>query len=608
MRVPGQKVDSLIGVLLDDRYEIRGVLGEGGAGTVYEGFHRELERSLAIKVLRPMFATDGDAVERFLREARIVAGFGHANIVDVYDLGRLPDERPYLVMPLLRGRDLDRVLEEGGPQHPLRVAELLHGPAKALDLLHRRGLVHRDVKPSNLIVTEREDGVEEVKLLDFGLAMLTSPGERRLTHAGLVCGTPHYISPEAAGGKVPDARGDVYSLAVVAFELITGKCPFDAPNVLFILSSKVANDAPTLRDVTGRPFPEELEDVFRRGLARDPRARYESASAFVAALRGPAAIPLVDAPFRSEVTGQRPVEEPIEGRPRGEERVAKPGLHRRPPPEREEREETATDPSVGSDRPPQLRTERRPRFESDRPPRTSEPAASGALPMVRRRTGFGILITAAAAVVAAVAMIDFEGTPDTELSEPVRRQSSEARPSVEADLDLEPVAAREPAPAPPDPPAAPEPPAVVEPAAPPSPPAAGALARQPREPRGRREDRRPPAPAPAAPAPAPAPSAAADAPPEVTLPATDRERATALSREATSALVRGMLPRAIELYREATIAAPGYAPAWRGLGLANERMGRRPEAVSAYNRYLRLAPNARDAEQVRGRVTALGGG
>jgi serine/threonine protein kinase len=276
--------DPLIGAHIDGRYTVEGVLGRGGMGVVYAGVHDELCRQVAIKVLNTAWAGEQTAVERFLREARTASSFTHGNIVDVSDLGRLPDGRPYLVMPRLHGTDLSTLLYEAGPQPAKRVAELLRGVASALDLIHARGYVHRDIKPENLMYVAREDGSETVMLLDFGIAAAVMSTERRLTGQGQVFGTPHYMAPESATGAAPDARSDVYALATVAFELITGVLPFDTDNLMQLLSMKLMNDAPTLSSVTQLEFPAQLEAVLARGLAREPLERFSSASELVNAI------------------------------------------------------------------------------------------------------------------------------------------------------------------------------------------------------------------------------------------------------------------------------------------------------------------------------------
>jgi serine/threonine protein kinase len=168
--------DPLIGAHIDGRYTVRSLIGRGGMGVVYGAVHDQLERPVAIKVLNAAWSSDPVAVERFLREARTAGSLSHGNIVDVTDLGRLPDGRPYLVMPKVEGENLAALLNAGGPQPPKRVAELLIGVASALDLIHAKGLVHRDIKPENLMYVVREDGSETVMLLDFGIAaLLLSP-------------------------------------------------------------------------------------------------------------------------------------------------------------------------------------------------------------------------------------------------------------------------------------------------------------------------------------------------------------------------------------------------------------------------------------------------
>ncbi|HET8938038.1 MAG TPA: protein kinase [Polyangiales bacterium] len=277
--------DALIGSRIDGRYTLHRVLGQGGMGVVYEGVHDELGRSVAIKVLNAAWASDRTAVERFLREARTASSFSHSNIVDVSDLGRLADGRPYLVMPKVTGIDLATLLSENGPQPAKRVAALLGGVASALDLVHAKGFVHRDIKPENLMYVVREDGSETVMLLDFGIAAAVMSSGPRLTRQGAIFGTPHYLPPEVCTGERCDARGDVYSLASVAFEMIAGVLPFGAEDIMQLMAQKVSYDAPSLAAVTGAQFPAELEQVLATGLARDPRYRYASASTFVSALR-----------------------------------------------------------------------------------------------------------------------------------------------------------------------------------------------------------------------------------------------------------------------------------------------------------------------------------
>ncbi|MET0387850.1 MAG: protein kinase [Polyangiales bacterium] len=276
--------DPLIGSRIDDRYLVHGVLGRGGMGVVYEGVHEQLGRPVAIKVLGPGIASDPTAVQRFLREARTASQLTHGNIVDVSDLGALPDGRPYLVMARLDGRDLNTLLREKGPQTPKRTAQLLQGAAAALDLIHAKGYVHRDVKPENLMHVVREDGSEAVLLLDFGIVGLVSQDTVRLTADGVVFGTPVYLAPEVIRGGTPSPRSDTYALATVAFELITGQPPFSVANALQLMQSKLVDDPPRLSLIAGVDIPESVEVVLATGLERDPGRRYGTAGAFISAL------------------------------------------------------------------------------------------------------------------------------------------------------------------------------------------------------------------------------------------------------------------------------------------------------------------------------------
>jgi serine/threonine protein kinase len=277
--------DSLLGARIDGRYTVLRELGRGGMGVVYEGVHDDLGRPVAIKVLNLAWASDPTAVARFLREARTASSFSHPNIVDVTDLGRLPDGRPYLIMPKITGTDLAAMLTENGAQPAKRVAQLLVGVAAALDVIHAKGFVHRDIKPENLMYVVREDGSETVMLLDFGIAAAVMSNEPRLTGQGAIFGTPQFMPPEVCNGGMPDARGDVYALATVAFELITGVLPFGDDNMMRVLTAKLTSDPPTLSQASGVPFPPELEAVIARGLARDPAERYGTASEFIGSLK-----------------------------------------------------------------------------------------------------------------------------------------------------------------------------------------------------------------------------------------------------------------------------------------------------------------------------------
>lgn len=271
-----------VGSYIDGRYRVDGVLGRGGMAVVYAGEHLELQRVVAIKVLDQAQATDPVVVGQFLLEARTASGLSHPHIVSVSDLGRLPDGRPYLVMPMIFGTDVADLLASQGPLAPRRAVALLRGVAAALDFIHARGLLHRDIKCENLMHVANEDGTESLLVLDFGIA--SAALSRMSQEPGTWSGTPEYMPPEAFAGAAPDRRGDVYSLATVAFELIAGCLPFNCANLDELIATKSQGSARTLSEATGVEFDDELESVIARGLAALPEARYSSAGALVDAL------------------------------------------------------------------------------------------------------------------------------------------------------------------------------------------------------------------------------------------------------------------------------------------------------------------------------------
>ena len=278
--------DPLIDHLVDGRYLVRSAIGVGAMGVVYDAVHVALERRVALKVLRPELAAEKDAIERMLREARAAASLGDPHVAAVHDVGWLVDGRPYLVMDRLVGESLALVIRRDAPMEPLRVLELLRGPAKALGEAHAHGIVHRDVKPENLIHVRDVSGEERLVLVDFGLAAFCEPGPAyaRLTKVGIVVGTPDYMAPECIAEEPVTAACDVYGLACVAFEMLTGFPPFQMTNPIELLRVKAARDAPSLSAIAGVPFADEIETVLACGLARAVTARFENPVAFTNAL------------------------------------------------------------------------------------------------------------------------------------------------------------------------------------------------------------------------------------------------------------------------------------------------------------------------------------
>src|SRR6267143_3515328 len=208
-------------------YLILGTIASGGCGTVYTAEHRVLGRKAAVKVLHSQLATSPEMVERFVREARVVNRIRHPNIVDIYEFGELGDKRPYFVMELLEGTSLASIVEQRGRLTPAQALGYLEPVCDALKAAHAAGVVHRDLKASNVAVVKEGDP-PRVKLLDFGIAKLvrTAPGERGLTAVGQRIGTPYAMAPEQIRGGAIDTRVDIYALGVLLYQLLTGRYPF----------------------------------------------------------------------------------------------------------------------------------------------------------------------------------------------------------------------------------------------------------------------------------------------------------------------------------------------------------------------------------------------
>jgi len=276
--------DPLLGSVVDGRYEIDSILGEGGMGTVYRARHRVLGRQFALKVLRADLSRDSDLGVRFTREAKAAASISHPNVVQITDFGSLPSGQPYFVMELLVGESVNTVIHKGGPIPAARAVQMLLQIVDALASAHAAGIVHRDLKPDNIFVSTTSSGEELVKVLDFGLAKVA--GQSRLTKAGLVFGTPHYMSPEQASGGVVDERTDLYALGVVMYEMFTGRVPFEADTYMGVLTKHlyVAPTPPSV--VLGKPADlGALEQVILRCLEKKPEKRYPSMAALATELK-----------------------------------------------------------------------------------------------------------------------------------------------------------------------------------------------------------------------------------------------------------------------------------------------------------------------------------
>ena len=304
----GRGGDSLEGSVLDGRYHVERLLGEGGVGRVYLARHRFIDKPVALKVLRSGIAGSREALDRFLTEARAASTIGDAHIVEVSDFGELSDGSRYLVMEFLDGVSLAEVVR-GGPLPLPRLLWICRQIADGLSAAHRAGIVHRDLKPDNVMLVRRGAEPDFVKILDFGIAKVTAPEGARepLTQAGAVFGTPHYMSPEQAAGTLVDERADVYALGVMMYEMLSGRVPFDAEVVASVLSQHLYKAPTPLTQASSRAdISPELERLVMKCLEKDPPKRFASMAELERALN--ALIVAAEAPA-SEARAAQPVQQ-----------------------------------------------------------------------------------------------------------------------------------------------------------------------------------------------------------------------------------------------------------------------------------------------------------
>ena len=278
--------DPLIGKILADRYEITSLIGIGGMGCVYRANQRSLGREVAIKVIHPHLSDSDMLVDRFMTEAQAASRLNHPHVVSVFDFGRTsPPEGGYLflVMELLNGVDLANVMRSEGPLPFGRIAAILGQTLEALAEAHDLGITHRDVKPENIVLTQRRWDRDHAKVIDFGIATMGASGKP--TDGGPICGTPAYMAPEQAAGKALDARADLYSVGVVMFEMLTGRLPFEGATPATTLLRHMTAERPDPRKVApGRAIPDSVAAVCLRALEIDPARRFQNAEAFQDAL------------------------------------------------------------------------------------------------------------------------------------------------------------------------------------------------------------------------------------------------------------------------------------------------------------------------------------
>ncbi len=281
--------ERMLGWIIDDKYRICRLIGEGGMSAIYEAEHLALDRYVALKVLHPALADDPEAIARLSHEAQVVSTIGHPNICEIFDLGRTADGSPYLVMERLIGESLAERIEHFGPLSFGELAPMLVQILDALEAAHGKGILHRDLKPENVFIVEsRSTGRSTAKLLDFGISKTIGydfVDQPRLTHTGMVMGTPYYMAPEQARGDSGlDQRVDLWAVGVILYEALTGRRPFVATNYNALL----------VRILTSRPRPvqklipsiqESIASLVDKGLSKLREDRFQTAGEFREAVR-----------------------------------------------------------------------------------------------------------------------------------------------------------------------------------------------------------------------------------------------------------------------------------------------------------------------------------
>src|SRR2546430_2155145 len=275
---------------LGSAYTLEGEIGRGGMGVVFNARDERLKRKVAVKVLPPDLAFREEIRLRFLREAETAARLSHPHIVPIHSVGEGPDGLVYFVMAYIDGEPLGSRLKRRGQLSPEEARRILMETADALGAAHALGIIHRDVKPDNILL---EGSRGRVVVTDFGIAkaLSSTTGPGTLTATGVAIGTPHYMSPEqAAGDREIDGRSDIYSLGVVAYQTLAGELPFQAPTVPGILMKQITEQAPNLQEKTPT-CPDDLSACVMRSLEKEPEARWPTADALRRALQSPRAAP-----------------------------------------------------------------------------------------------------------------------------------------------------------------------------------------------------------------------------------------------------------------------------------------------------------------------------
>ncbi len=275
--------------ILDGQFQIIQKIGSGGMGAVYKASQPSMNRMVGIKILHPKLANRKDLVSRFRREARAMSHLTHPNTVKVFLYGELDDGSLYIVMEYLDGKNLNQTVRADGPFPIERALPVLIQACGALDEAHTQGIIHRDLKPENIFLCQQGGMKDYPKVLDFGLAKVTEremrPGSVILTQEGMVFGTPEFMSPEQAQGKVLTPASDIYSLAVILYEVLTGKLPFEAKTAMEYIQAHVNTPPIPIDQRAGKQFPPLLWQAISRALSKEPEQRFKTAADFATAMQ-----------------------------------------------------------------------------------------------------------------------------------------------------------------------------------------------------------------------------------------------------------------------------------------------------------------------------------
>ncbi len=277
--------NELIGKVLDGRYKVESVLGQGGMGMVFKGIQTSVQRPVAVKTLHPQLAMAPTFFERFKREAEMASRLHHPNIITIYDFGKTAEGLCYYVMEMLEGESLRERIKRDGPFTLRQAAAIIEQSAAGVAHAHHTQVIHRDIKPHNIMLTS-VDGNEYVKVLDFGLVKaLEQEEEEQLTSTGQVLGTPQYMPPEQAGGEVVDQRSDLFSLTGVFYYCLTGHSPYGANSVRKALTLALAGNLPPIETYRkGSPVPKSIDEFMLKGLRPEKEDRFQTAEDFVQSL------------------------------------------------------------------------------------------------------------------------------------------------------------------------------------------------------------------------------------------------------------------------------------------------------------------------------------